>query len=80
MPRYFFQVSGDMLHADREGRLLADDAAAWSLAISSMGELLRDLDGHMPDKASILTTVTNEEGAALISLRFTAERHGAASF
>ncbi|ALN75336.1 hypothetical protein [Aureimonas sp. AU20] len=74
MPRYFFQVSGDTLHVDREGRLLDDDEAAWSLAITSTGELLRDIDGRMPSRAEILTTVTNERGAALISLRFTAER------
>ena len=79
MPRYFFHVSGDRLHVDRDGRFLADDAAAWSLAISSMGELLRDLDGSMPEHAALQTVVTSEEGKVLISLRFTAERRARSS-
>lgn len=79
MPRYFFHVSGATTFVDREGRNLANDQEAWSLAVSSTGELLRDLDGGMPDKAEILTTVTNEGGMVLISLHFAAEKHQANS-
>ncbi|WP_427024759.1 DUF6894 family protein [Aureimonas ureilytica] len=75
MPRYFFHVSGTVTFVDQVGRDLVDDEEAWSLAITSTGELLRDLDGGMPDQADILTMVTNDDGEALISLRFIAERH-----
>ncbi|WP_419716072.1 DUF6894 family protein [Aureimonas altamirensis] len=73
MPRYFFQVTGSVSHVDHEGRELPNEAAAWALAIISTGELLRDLDGEMPDHARICTTVTDELGRDLISLTFTAE-------
>lgn len=74
MPRYFFQVSGTVSHMDREGRELDDFQTAWSLAVSSTGELLRDIDGKLPNHAEIRTTVTDEEGVVLISLRFTGEK------
>ncbi len=77
MPRYFFETSGAAPHADREGRDLANDRAAWSLAISSTGELLRDLDGELPDHAEIRMTVTNDRGRALIILDFSARWIGA---
>jgi hypothetical protein len=75
MPRYFFHVSGATTFVDLEGRELVDDQEAWSLAVSSTGELVCDLDGGLRDHAEILATVTSETGVALISLRFSARRH-----
>ncbi|WP_062015095.1 hypothetical protein [Aureimonas sp. AU4] len=75
MPRYFFPVSGTVSHPDPEGQELPDDLAAWSVAVSSMGELLRDLDGHLPIDADVTTLITDEIGRVLITLQFTARRH-----
>ena len=74
LPRYFFQVSGVTTHFDRDGYDLPDIDAAWSLAIASTGELLRDLKGAMPDGAEIITTVSSADGREVISLVFSARR------
>lgn len=73
MPRYFFQTSGAVIHVDHEGRDLPDIRSAWSMAIVSTGELLRDVDGGLPDHAHIVTTVTDADGQIVISLHFHAQ-------
>lgn len=78
MTRYFFQVSGTTSYVDREGRELPDENAVWALAITSTGELLRDIDGGMPDHAEIRMTVVDEDARVVITLTFTADRHGSA--
>jgi len=75
MPRYFFPVSGTVNHPDPVGQEVQDDLAAWSIAVSSMGELLRDLDGHLPVDADLTALITDEMGRVLITLQFTARRH-----
>jgi hypothetical protein len=74
MPRYHFQITGAATHFDREGYDLPDLDAAWSMAISSTGELLRDIGGAMPNNSEITATVSGEDGAELISLSFKATR------
>ena len=46
MPRYFFHVSGVATFDDPVGVDLRDDAAAWSMAVVSCVELLKDLGGR----------------------------------
>lgn len=75
MKRYFFHVGGAVPFEDRIGIELDDDDAAWSNAVRSMGELLDDLDGKMPNRAAIITVVANDAGEPVITLRFTGERN-----
>ena len=70
MPRYFFHVSGASIYRDSDGSVLADDQAAWSHAVSSTGELLRDLDGKLESGAKIEIIVEDETGEVVATLAF----------
>lgn len=74
MPRYFFHVSGPRHYSDHDGVELADDDAAWSVAVISMGELIDDLNGKLPDRAELVTKVADASGSTLMTLRFQGER------
>lgn len=74
MPRYFFHVAGVAPFTDTEGLDLPDDNAAWSSAIQSFSELLRDIDGEMPPSAEIVTMVAGYDNRTMITLRFAADR------
>ena len=71
MPLYFFQISGSPLATGVE---LIDDDAAWSLAVTSTGEVLRDLDGELADRAEIVATVQDEAGRIVVKLRISGEK------
>ena len=71
MPLYFFQISGSPLATGVE---LVDDDAAWSLAVTSTGEALRDLDGELADRAEIVATVQDEAGRIVVKLRVFGEK------
>ncbi|MDY8110152.1 hypothetical protein U0C82_13480 [Fulvimarina sp. 2208YS6-2-32] len=68
MPIYFFNVTGSLVKPDRSGYELADEDAAWSTAIVSMGDLLRDVDGAKHDSIKTVTNVTDAFGRPLMTL------------
>ena len=70
MPLYYFNVTGGGLFPGCNGHDLPDDDAAWSMAIASMGDLLKDVDGCRHDRFDTLTTVTDTSGRTLMTLRF----------
>jgi hypothetical protein len=72
MPLYLFRMS----HQPPTDVVveLADDEAAWSLAVTSTGEVLRDLDGEMNDRHEIVATVHDETGRLVATLRISGER------
>lgn len=74
MPRYFFHTDGSAPFHDATGVDLADDDAAWSQAVVAFGELLRDIDGKLPDGEEITITVVDEAGRPIATLRFAGER------
>lgn len=74
MPRYFFEVSGPKSYAHSVSVQLLDDHAAWSMAVTSTGELIKDLDGKMPDKADIIATVKDAIGRVVVTLRVTGDK------
>ena len=45
MPRYIFKMP---LQAEPMEMELRDDKEAWSQAVTALGEMLRDCDGHLP--------------------------------
>jgi hypothetical protein len=71
MPLYFFRISGSPFAARVE---LVDDEAAWSLAVTSTGEALRDLDGDLADHAEIVATVQDVAGRIVVTLRISGEK------
>ncbi len=73
MPRYFFHVSGLSAFSDLVGTDLANDAAAWSAAVVSCGEILADIDGNMPDGSEIRIAVRDEDERTVAIVRFTGE-------
>jgi hypothetical protein len=78
LPRYFFNiVDGKDVH-DTEGTELAGLAEARDQAIAAAGEMIRH-DGHSVwDGSSWLMNVTDETGAAVFTLRFSADDHAKA--
>ncbi len=71
MPLYFFQISGSLRTAGIE---LVDDDTAWSLAVTSTGEALRDLDGELADDSEIVATVQDGAGRVVGTLRILGDR------
>lgn len=74
MPLYFFHIAGSPLSEKAEGVELPDDDAAWSLAVTSTGELLKDLDGRLPDRTEIVATVVDETGRIAVTLRISGRK------
>jgi hypothetical protein len=49
MPKYIFRTPLSVETAELE---LADDQEAWGQAVTYMGELLKDIDGGLPNPTS----------------------------
>lgn len=73
MPRYFFNFKDGELFLDREGIELASVEAARAQAVVASGEMLKDRAGRFWDGAEWRMWVTDEGGATVCALRFTAE-------
>jgi hypothetical protein len=57
MPLYKFHTPASL---DTEGVVLASDDAAWSQVVTYVGELLREVDGDLPDRTEWKITVWDE--------------------
>jgi hypothetical protein len=70
MPRFYFNVrdGAQLSHTDEVGEELADANAAWTLAISYTGEILRDLDGKLKPEADWRLEVISEGGHPVCSV------------
>ena len=70
MPRFYFHVrnGAQLSHTDEVGEELADANAAWKLAISYAGEILRDLDGKLKPEADWRLEVIRENGHPVCSV------------
>ena len=70
MPRFYFHVrnGAQLSHTDEVGEELADANAAWKLAISYAGEILRDLDGKLKPEADWRLEVISENGHPVCSV------------
>lgn len=76
MRRYYFHVyHNDDGSIDTEGVELRSDAAAWSEATSSCGQMIRDLDGSLRVDSSWRMDVADASGTILFRLSLRAE-HG----
>jgi hypothetical protein len=73
MPRYFFHVRHGKESIDRDGVELANDDQAKTLAVHTAAELLQDLGEGFWSAPEWRTWVTDESGATICTLRFTAE-------
>ena len=74
MPRFFFQIAdGRHVRPANEGIDLPDEDAAWREAITACGELIRGLDRDWKGGIEWRMNVTDETGAILFRLRFSAE-------
>ena len=78
MPRYFFHVHDSEEMLDREGTVLAGFDEARAEAIKTAGEMLRDAGRRFWDGAEWRMWVTDEAGATVCKLRFSAEDDGSA--
>ena len=76
MPRYFFHVHDGKDVLDTEGIELAGVAEARQQAIVAAGEMIRQ-DGHtIWDGHPWMMNVVDQAGAAVFTLRFSADDHG----
>ena len=67
MPMYSFKVP---LHAEPAEVECANDQEAWSHAVMTLGEILRDCDGHLPDDTQWGVWVTESgRDVAVIELK-----------
>lgn len=73
MPRFFFHVNDGFSTRDHEGTELPDIFAAQEQAIGLSGELLREMGAKFWDGTAWSLTVTDESGAVLFVLRFSAD-------
>jgi hypothetical protein len=73
VPRYFFHVRDSGEFIDREGVVLAGPDEARSRAVVASGEMLKDLGGRFWNDAEWLMWVTDERGATVCALRFSAQ-------
>ena len=73
MPRYFFHVLDGHSLPDDTGTELPDVYTAQAEAISTGGEILRDLGAKFWDGTEWRMEVADERGQVLFILRFSAE-------
>jgi hypothetical protein len=73
MPRYFFHVTDGYSTRDTEGTELPDIYAAQHMAISTSGEILRDMGAKFWNGTDWTLEVADEHGQTLFVLRFSAE-------
>lgn len=65
MPTFAFHWTGETAPALVE---LPDEAAAWGQAVTTTGEILRDLDGSLPVPGDFEMTVRDAAGAVLLAI------------
>lgn len=68
MPRYFFHCADGARDPDRDGTVLADDAAAQVAAVTFAGETLQHSPGSLWEKGQWRVEVTGDEGALLFTV------------
>jgi hypothetical protein len=73
MPRYFFHLKDGTTRMDEEGIELAGHDEARAAAVINSGEVLKDLGAKFWTEAEWRLWVTDEAGATVCALRFTAE-------
>jgi hypothetical protein len=72
MLRYFFDIDGEP--ADTDGLDLVDMSTVRGEAIRAAGEMLRDLDGALPDGEWVMR-VSDESRRPVLTLQFRAVEH-----
>ena len=72
MPRYFFHVEDDAIHADEEGIELSGLDAARHHAVCYFAELLRDAPSAFWTRGEWLMRVTDAGGLVFFTLDFVA--------
>jgi hypothetical protein len=76
MPRYFFNITqGKLPRKADEGMDLPNDEAAWEEATTACGEMIKELDGELKAGPEWRMEVTDETGAIVYRLRFSAEAY-----
>jgi hypothetical protein len=73
MPRYFFHVHDSTEVIDREGTILAGPEEARVQAVIAAAEALKDFATQFWNGAEWRMWVTDETGATVCALRFSAE-------
>lgn len=76
MPRYFFNIVDGTDHPDHQGIELADLAECQREAVRLSGEVLRDMGQKFWNESEWTLTVTDETGAKVLGLRFSADQPG----
>jgi hypothetical protein len=56
---------------------LRDDKAAWKEIVEYAGEMLRDIDGKLPNNTDWQITVTNDSDEAVAEININARRYTA---
>jgi hypothetical protein len=80
VPRYFFHVRDDRESIDTEGTVLSGLEEARVQAVTTSGEMLRDFSRQFWNEPEWRMWVTDETGATVCSLRFSAEDWAPATF
>jgi hypothetical protein len=73
MPRYFFHLRDGSQHIDESGTVLSGPVEARSQAVVHSGEVLRESGTKFWGGTEWRLWVTDEAGATVCALRFTAE-------
>ena len=73
MPRYYFHLSHRQVYRDVDGLDLPDFASAWTEAVRTAGEMLRNLDGSLDPHTPLEIAVTNRDGEIVGRLTVQAE-------
>jgi hypothetical protein len=74
VPRYFFHVHDSIEMIDQVGTECADLDEARAQAVKASGEMLRDLASEFWNGEHWRMWVTDESGATVCALRFSAEK------
>ena len=75
MQRYYFHVHDGSAQPDAEGLGLPSRDAAWSEAVRSCGEMLRDIDGEFGRNTEWRMEVVDGLGQPVFTLRFVGQEH-----
>ncbi len=70
MPRFFFHLSGERARRDEEGFEFPDTHAAWSEAVRTCGEMIRDQYRTLEPARAWVMEVIDEDGRRVFSLSF----------
>ncbi len=76
MQRYFFHVKDGETHLDEVGFVCADHDAVRAEALTSAGDMLRELGPGFWDHSSWTMWVVDEAGATVLTLEFAATLPG----